>query len=319
MKEGDEHRPNFRYPRPLRAQTILPFGSGCVAVKDRACAFVATAAPIDFTAGPRFTAHILTIGAGDSMSVDSIRAGGDFRVGDVLARTWNIYTGNILFFLGITFLTYVVIFVAVGLSIVPFAVAGMSASAGWLIIGVGVFLAVILFLSLNTIGEAVLLLGAFQRMRGEPLRVSEALRRAFSRFLPLIALGILWTLALMVGTLLFLIPGLMLLCAWWVVVPACVVENLGPLESMSRSAALTKGYRWKIFGLFLLVTIINAIGSKIVELVLGLGGDWLAGLGNIFWFVAWTGFWNCVLIMTYHDLRVAKEGVDTEQIAAIFD
>ena len=40
---------------------------------------------------------------------------------------------------------------------------------------------------------------------------------------------------------------------------------------------------------------------------------------GIIWFVVWIALWNCTIIMMYHDLRVAKEGIDTEQIAAIFD
>ena len=35
--------------------------------------------------------------------------------------------------------------------------------------------------------------------------------------------------------------------------------------------------------------------------------------------LAWSAYWNCVVVMAYHDLRVAKEGVDTSQIAEIFD
>ena len=48
------------------------------------------------------------------MSVASINAGGDFRVGDVMSRAWNIFTGNLAFFLGITLLIYLAIFIAVG-------------------------------------------------------------------------------------------------------------------------------------------------------------------------------------------------------------
>lgn len=252
------------------------------------------------------------------MSVDAIQAGGDFRVGDVLARAWNIFTGNILFFLGITFFTYLAIGAAVGLFIAPFALAG-ALGDNWALLVVGAFLALILFLALNTIGEAVLLLGSFQRMRGEPLRVNEALRRAFARFFPLIGLGILWAVALMLCMLLFLVPGFILLCMWWVVIPACVVEGLGPLASFGRSAALTKGYRWKIFGLVAVLFLMNGIGSQIADLLFGMAGEVAKGVGALLWFVVWTAFWNCVLIMTYHDLRVAKEGIDTEQLAAIFD
>ena len=252
------------------------------------------------------------------MSVDAIRAGGDFRVGDVLARAWNIFTGNILFFLGITLLIYIAIFMAVGAVILLFTLAGWGTSMVWLMV-VGAFLGVVLFIALNTIGEAVLLLGAFQQMRGEPLSVSAALQRTFTRFLPLIGLGILWALALIVGFMLLVVPSIILLCMWWVIVPACVVEGLGPIASFSRSSDLTRGYRWKIFGLVVVLFVMNGIGSKIVELLFGLAGETMSAVGSLLWFVAWTAFWSCVLIMTYHDLRVAKEGIDTGQVAAIFD
>jgi hypothetical protein len=252
------------------------------------------------------------------MSVHAIQAGGDFRVGDVLARAWNVFTGNILFFLGITFFTYLAIGIAVGLFIAPFALVGAFGN-NWAPFVVGAILTIFLFLALNTIGEAVLLLGSFQRMRGEPLRVNEALRRAFARFFPLIGLGILWAVALIVGFLLLVVPAVILLCMLWVVIPVCVVEGLGPLASFGRSAALTKGYRWKIFGLVVVLFIMNIIGSQIADLLFGLAGEAVSGLGSFLWFVVWTALSNCVLIMTYHDLRVAKEGVDTEQIAAIFD
>jgi hypothetical protein len=252
------------------------------------------------------------------MSVSSINAGGDFRVGDVMSRAWNIFTGNLAFFLGITLLIYLAIIVVVGAFVAIFFLAGASGNMGWLVT-IGIFLAIVLFLSLNTIGEAVLLFGAFQVLRGQSIRVGEALQRAFARFFPLIGLGILWSVAIMFGMLLLIVPGFILLCMWAVAVPACVVEGLGPTASMSRSAALTKGYRWKILGLLLLLGVINGVGSKLIEVILGLAGDWLSSIGSLVWFVAWNAYWNCVLVMIYHDLRVAKEGVDTEQIASVFD
>jgi hypothetical protein len=121
----------------------------------------------------------------------------------------------------------------------------------------------------------------------------------------------------MVGSNLLIVPGVILSCVVGGV-PACIVEDWGR-SSLSRSAELTRGYRLKVFGLFVLLTVINGIGSKIVDLVFGLAGDVVAGIGSGVWFVASTALSNCVLIMTYHDLRVAKEGIDTEQIASIFD
>jgi len=158
---------------------------------------------------------------GIRMSVDAVGAGGSFYVGDVVARAWNVFIGNLPFFLGITLLTYLAIGITVGLLVLPFVLVGAGGDAWWWLIFIGVLVGFLVFFSLNTIGEAVLLLGAFQRMRGQPLRVNEALQRGFARFFPLIGLGILWALGFLVGFLLLIIPGVILLCMWWVAVPAC--------------------------------------------------------------------------------------------------
>jgi hypothetical protein len=252
------------------------------------------------------------------MAIDTITGGGDFRVGDVLNRAWQVFIRNILFFVGITLLVYLAIFLPIGVFGVLLVLAGMGSDAWWLI-AIGIVVAALLFIVLNTIGQAVLLFGTFQRLRGQPLRVGEALRRAFARFFPLVGLGILYSLGLMVGLLLLVIPGVVVFVMWTVAVPACVVEGYGPVASLSRSAELTKGFRWKVFALVLVLSLINGIGGQFFETLLGMAGAWASAVGSVAWFVAWTSLWNCALIMIYHDLRVAKEGIDTEQIAAIFD
>jgi hypothetical protein len=199
------------------------------------------------------------------------------------------------------------------------ALAGMSSDPWWGLIAAGIVLSVLVFVILNTIGQAVLLFGTFQRLRGQPLRVGEALRRAFVRFFPLVGVIILYTAGLMLGLVLLVIPAFFAFVMWLVAVPACVVENLGPVASLSRSADLTKGYRWQVFGLVCVLSVISGIGGQFFALALGLAGEWASAVGSGLWFVVQTALWNCALIMIYHDLRVAKEGVDTEQIAAIFD
>jgi hypothetical protein len=105
---------------------------------------------------------------------------------------------------------------------------------------------------------------------------------------------------------------------WAVVIPACVVEGLGPIASMGRSADLTKGCRWKVFGVMLLAALLLMVGL-VLQVVLGMLSQAVASIYGWLLLVAWIAYWNCMTIMVYHDLRVAKEGVDTEQIAAIFD
>lgn len=235
----------------------------------------------------------------------------EFRIGNVVNRAFAVCIGNFPFFFIITFITAL-----------PNLLVSLNHTVGQPQLGSRLSLlglSLMLGLVLNTVGEAVILYGAFQRLTGRPLQPSEAFQRAIARFLPLLGLALLYAVALVFGILLLIVPGLILLVMWAVVVPACLVEGLGPVESMSRSAALTKGYRWQIFFIMLLVGIVNWIGTVILGLLLGPTGPVVAALIILVWTAAWAVYWNCLLIMIYHDLRVAKEGIGTNQIASVFD
>ncbi|HEY4922175.1 MAG TPA: hypothetical protein VII40_18885 [Xanthobacteraceae bacterium] len=246
------------------------------------------------------------------MSYASPAISGDFRVGNVLNHAFQICVGNFPFFFIITFV--------IGLPNLLITLnqpVGQPPELGPILRLLGITL--ILGLVLNTIGEAVILYGAFQRLSGRPLQPAEAFQRALARFFPLLGLALLYALALVFGLVLLLVPGFILLVMWAVVVPACLVEGLGPIESMSRSAALTKGHRWQIFGIMIVLGIVNWIGTVVLGFVLRPAGPVVAALVTLVWTAAWAAYWNCLLIMIYHDLRVAKEGIGTQQIAAVFD
>jgi len=55
--------------------------------------------------------------------------------------------------------------------------------------------------------------------------------------------------------LLLIVPGLVLYWRWYVALPVLVHEKLGPLESMSRSAFLTYGHRWRLLWIHLVVAL----------------------------------------------------------------
>jgi len=275
------------------------------------------------------------------MTVASINAGGDFRVGDVLSRAWSIFTGNLVFFLAVPFLINLVSTVlgaAIGIFI---AMGALTTSPALLIVGgiIGGLFA----LGLNVIGQGVLLIGAFQRLREEPLRVGVAVQHAMARAMPLIGVTVLatlaiiglmlvsgavvWVVALALGRLAILSAVLWLgviavlftlAIMWCVAVPACLVERLGPVQSLARSADLTKGYRWKIVGIMLLLLLMVAVAVLLIFAATTLG-TLTTSIVRFVWTVAWTGFFNCAVIMISHDLRVAKEGVDTSQLASVFD
>jgi uncharacterized membrane protein len=140
--------------------------------------------------------------------------------------------------------------------------------------------------------------------------------------------SILVSLGVFVGLILFIIPGIILALRWSVALPACVVENLGPIAAMRRSADLTKGHRWQIFGMFVLIIVVAIIAFGVIGALVGmgllaapetLGRLVLLGIVTVIITAIVTAYFNVVAAMIYHDLRVAKEGVGTEEIAAVFD
>jgi hypothetical protein len=62
------------------------------------------------------------------------------------------------------------------------------------------------------------------------------------------------------------------------------------------------------------------IGSTILAAVLALAGSSIVLIvGMFFWNTLARAIESIVAVVAYHDLRVAKEGVDIEHIASVFD
>ena len=122
-----------------------------------------------------------------------------------------------------------------------------------------------------------------------------------------------------IGFFLLVVPGFMLL-TMFVIIPVCVVEGLGPIQSLGRSRQLTKGYRWRIFALYLIPGVIIGIAGVVLAR-LGMSIAGAAGYGLLSFLVTAVGgaYQAIVNIMTYHDLHAVKEGLDIEQLAAVFD
>jgi hypothetical protein len=104
------------------------------------------------------------------------------------------------------------------------------------------------------------------------------------------------------------------------------VERTGIKESFGRSWNLTKGYRWKIFGLvviyFLAIIAIALAVGLVSKVSLSQGG----GLHNTPYIVLqWlqsviTAVITAIGITAiYYELRTVKEGMAPQELAAAFD
>ncbi|MFL6799743.1 MAG: hypothetical protein ACJ8F3_20295 [Xanthobacteraceae bacterium] len=241
---------------------------------------------------------------------------GDFSVGRVLNRTFAVFTRNFLpFFLVSAVASIPMVLLSQGETLTPASLPGdINSKLGVMLLGV--FLSVILY----TLSQAIVLYAAFQDMRGRPVSLTESLQVGLRRFFPIVGLAISLSVFAGFAAIFLVVPGIILFTMWYVATPICVVERLGPFASMGRSRRLTKGHRWRVFGLILLLLVISGIVSPSLGLALGaIGGPKLVLLGSLLWSAVWGAFYAIAGVVAYHDLRVAKEGIDIEQIAAVFD
>ena len=243
-------------------------------------------------------------------------AGDAFRIGAVFSRAGAIFSRRFPQFVALTAIAWLPqsVLTYIGRSSPDFAANGVVKTV---LIALG---SILLWGVLTIFSHAIVIQGAFRDMRGSSFGIGESLAAALARFLPLLGMGVILILGLLLGAVLLVFPALMLTAGWYVAAPVCVVERQGPVESLRRSAALTKGHRWKIFGISMVLAIVGGIILKVLTLILGATLGLLAEtLGTLVWQALYGAFSAIVVVVLYHDLRVAKEGVDVERIAAVFD
>lgn len=239
-------------------------------------------------------------------------SGPEFRIGAVLRRAIGVYFRHVPIFLVLGAITALP-----NLLWQPYQAVGRPVAQS---IDFGASgLLVLTWLILYPICQAMVLYGAFQDMRRRPVRLGETVQKALGRALPVVGVAVCVGIAVGFAMMLLVVPGLILYTLYAVALPVCVVERLGVFASMQRSAELTKGYRWRVFGLFLVKLVLSAVFGGILLALAELGGPLSVRITNFIWIALSSSFFSIVYVVAYHDLRVAKEGIDIERIAAVFD
>lgn len=82
------------------------------------------------------------------------------------------------------------------------------------------------------------------------------------------AVTILYSLAVLIGLILLVIPGIIISLAYQFGGYIVIDRNMGPVEALKESARITKGHRWELFWLLLLVVGLNVLGA--LALLIGL-------------------------------------------------
>jgi hypothetical protein len=281
-----------------------------------------------------------------------------FSVGGVINASIGIVIRNVWRLLAICFLMSIPAIAATMLFFATrsFSIGALQTDAGAAEMGIGakVLLALVFILIFLTYfaTQAAVNYAAFQNLRGERVRIGACIARGVS-VLPRLALAcvVLGVFMLAIGlavSFLFMIAAaglgvavgagatggigigaiggvgfiaifLFAIVIWWVFVPAIVAENAGPVACFGRSRRLTKGHRWGILGILLLVFLANIVAGIVVQLLAKIGAPAAASFVNVLVSLFFAALSSVLAAVGYYALRAEKEGFGIGDLAQVFD
>ncbi|HEX9052745.1 MAG TPA: hypothetical protein VF841_19620 [Anaeromyxobacter sp.] len=182
-------------------------------------------------------------------------------------------------------------------------------------------------LVLSVVQMGAVTYGTVRYLAGERAPPGRMIAVGLRRGLPVVGAWIVVWIVAVAGMLLFLVPGVMFLVAACVAVPAAVVERRGVASAIRRSFELTRGHRWTLLAAGLVVLVVMWLLSAAVQMsamlvmavlppahalaVTLLASQLGSALFSVLPVVA--------VAVCYHDLRLAKDGVDTAELARVFE
>ncbi len=235
---------------------------------------------------------------------DARPSGFEWTVGSAIGTAFATVFGNFVPFVGLALL--------IGLPGLLLTLAGVPD-----------ILKTIVDLVMGQVVTITLIYGTVQSLRGNKVGMMDALSQGIGRLPAAIGVAILAGLGIGLGIVLLIVPGLFLMTMWSVAIPAAVIEKTGVGASFSRSANLTEGRRWRVFGSIVVSWIVTVgITMAIAFALVGAAG---AGSLSFVFVVMWVvgavlqAYMSSLSGVLYYFLRRDKEGADIESIASVFD
>ncbi|MFX0068749.1 MAG: zinc ribbon domain-containing protein [Promethearchaeota archaeon] len=253
--------------------------------------------------------------------------------GEIFSRSFDIYIGNLLY-LAIPFILLNIIESLITTTmdyfvlptIPPFPTTPEQIIA-WLtqyfpvLLTTGLTLAIIYIFFMIVAGGTIVKFTS-DKFLGREADLSDSFGHASARFLSLLGSAILFGLAIIVGFILLIIPGI-LFFVWFLLSSQCVIlEDQTAVSSLGRSKHYVEGNWWKTFGVVIVAGIIIGVTSAITSaiayvFVVGLAGiitdafivSIISGIISAIITAFITPFWIVAATVLYHDLKARKSGM----------
>lgn len=203
----------------------------------------------------------------------------------------------------------------------------MATDSGLLTTGILVgLIAFVVGIICNVIMQGVVTHAVVADLQGRKASLGESLEVALRSFWVLLAVGIVAGLAMTLGFLLLVVPGILIFLIWFVAGPVVVAERAGIGRALQRSRELTRNHRWWL----LLLAFVYVVLSWIMGIAIGMIGMAATGfqadnglnfvtliIGPLTQAIS-TLLWSAIVAATYVELRAVKEG-GGQTVASIFD
>jgi hypothetical protein len=217
------------------------------------------------------------------------------QAGSIIGQAWDMYKAHWRHLLPIALVVYVLISL--------FALL-LAVLLGWfgVVLGSLVGLAGIFWLQ----GALVIAIDDVRDGRAD-LSIGETLDRVRPRLNTLTLAGLIAAIAVGIGLVLLIAPGLYLLTIWLVIVPAIMLEGCGVSAAFARSQELVRGYGWSVFGVIAL-TVLILIGVSILFGIVrsSVDSNWVGVVINIISQSVTAPFVALAWTITYYELRGLK-------------
>ncbi len=254
-----------------------------------------------------------------------------FSVGRVLSRAFGTLGDNPLATFGIAFLfgsiPQFLYSYFIGSKLVQAGqISSIAATTGTIAVSIASF---VVFLLLSMLVQGAIVRATLAHAQGQRASFAQCIGTGLAKAVPLIGLTILLILGIMAGFTLLFVPGVILFLMWSVAAPALVAEDSGVFAAFSRSRFLTKGARWRIFALQLLLLVLIWLVSAALGAVILAGGVTPDAIGTVALSLPYLlvsavsntliiAFWSTVQASLYVDLRAWKDGPQSQDLADIF-
>jgi len=263
-------------------------------------------------------------------------------IGELLDRTFSLYRRNFALFIGISALPQLLVLALqlaqiaflpsrAALPVVPPAATEFQTRAvqfstgsafgifGLALVGIIVYLIAYLFSQGGTV------FAVSELYLGRATTIGQSLSRVRGELGSLFGVIFLNGLVTGISFLLLIIPGIYMACRLCVCVPAALLENLGPRESLERSFGLTKDNAGRAFLIFLLYVVILYAALFLFDIPFAFAIQsaahnpsvlrvWpaLMQVGNFVATILITPVLTIAFAIFYFDLRVRKEAFDLQ-------